>query len=311
MKKILSVLLILAMARIGFTFLDSSSADVQVTPVANQEDYFFGVKNAQSNFNQVLALLVGRNGTPGPVGVAGRDGLIGVDGTAGPQGLPGAPGAAGQSGRDGAGVIAVSFSGREGSCINGGIRFTDAAGAVSFACNGTPGPAGAPGSQGAQGPQGAAGSGGSGGSLNFGQGNISITACEADGVIKIDVKKLFTGNDFRLNEFTVGSGTSPGDILDTCASKTVALYLKIGTGTLVNGGTNGTAGFNYQNNDIIKCTATLPAAANWPSSNPQFTFTSNTLTCVNQTTALPGGAALTYNEISSADYLPTVGFEIG
>ena len=308
MKKILSILLILAMARIGFTFLDSSTADVQVAPVANQEDYFFGVKNAQSNFNQVLALLVGRDGTPGPVGVAGRDGLIGVNGTVGQPGLPGAPGAAGQSGRDGAGVIALSFSGREGSCTNGGIRFTDAAGVVSFACNGTPGPAGAPGSQGAQG---AAGTGGSGGTLDFGQGNISISACEADGVIKIDVKKLYTGDDFRLNEFTVGSGTSPGDILDTCAGKTVALYLKVIPGTLKNGGTLGNANFNYQSNDILKCTATLPGASGWPTSSPQFTFTSSSLSCVNQTTNLPAGASLTFDEISSADYLSTVGFEIG
>jgi hypothetical protein len=297
MKKILSVLLILAMARIGFTFLDSSSADVQVTPVANQEDYFFGVKNAQSNFNQVLALLVGRNGTPGPVGVAGRDGLIGVDGTAGPQGLPGAPGAAGQSGRDGAGVIAVSFSGREGSCINGGIRFTDAAGAVSFACNGTPGPAGAPGSQGAQGPQGAAGSGGSGGSQSVGQGDLTLIACDND--IRVRVEKLFNGSDFRLDRVLVS------EIANTCAGNELTISIKIISDTAPPSLTlvNGAAGYSFA--DLIECKATLPGTSDsrWTSG---FNFTASDLTCRNETR----NTAIAFGNISSADYTNTIGVQL-
>lgn len=300
MKKILSILLILAMARIGFTFLDSSTADVQVTPVANQEDYFFGVKNAQSNFNQVLALLVGRDGTPGPVGVAGRDGLIGVNGTAGPQGLPGAPGAAGQPGRDGAGVIAVSFSGREGSCTNGGIRFTDATGAVSFACNGTPGPAGAPGSQGApgaQGAQGAAGSGGLGGSQSVGQGDLTLIACDND--IRVRVQKLFNGSDFRLDRVEVS------EISNTCADNELTLSIKVisdtspSSLTLVNGG----AGYAFE--DLIQCVTTLPGTSDsrWAGG---FTFTASDLTCRNVTR----NSSIAFGDISSADYTNTIGVQL-
>lgn len=300
MKKILSILLILAMARIGFTFLDSSTADVQVAPVANQEDYFFGVKNAQSNFNQVLALLVGRDGTPGPVGVAGRDGLIGVNGTVGQPGLPGAPGAAGQSGRDGAGVIALSFSGREGSCTNGGIRFTDAAGVVSFACNGTPGPAGAPGSQGApgaQGAQGAAGSGGSGGSQSVGQGDLTLIACDND--IRVRVEKLFNGSDFRLDRVEVS------EIANTCADNEFTISIKIISDTtppsltLVNGG----AGYSFA--DLIQCKTTLPGTSDsrWAGG---FTFTASDLTCTNVTR----NTSIAFGNISSADYTNTIGVQL-
>lgn len=310
MKRLLALLLVLALVRIGFTYLDSSEATSETvgTPI-NTQEYFFGVKNAESNLNQVLALLVGKSGTPGPVGVAGADGVIGMNGVNGRDGLPGAPGAvgapgpAGAPGAAGAGVLAVQFSGNQNGCTSGGLRLTDAAGAVSFICNGAPGVAGAPGAAGATGATGATGAAGSGsgGTLGFGQGEVTVGPCETDGVIAISVTKNYTGEDFRLKELTIGNHGVAGDIKDGCAGKVVGLYLKIVTGTL-----NNPSG-GYANNDIIKCTATLPSAAGWPTTTPQFALNSAALSCVNQTT----NAAVTFSNISTADHTPKFGFEIG
>jgi hypothetical protein len=313
MKRILALLLVLALVRIGFTYLDSSEATSEtVNGPINTQEYFFGVKNAESNLNQVLALLVGKSGTPGPIGVAGADGVIGMNGVNGADGIPGAPGAigapgpAGASGRDGAGVLAVPFTGNQNGCTTGGLRLTDAAGVVSFICNGAPGVAGAPGAAGAAGATGATGAAGaagsgSGGTLGFGQGEVTVGPCETDGVIAISVTKNYTGDDFRLKELTIGNHGVTGDVKDGCAGKVVGLYLKIVTGTL-----NNPSG-GYANNDIIKCTATLPSAAGWPTTTPQFALNSAALSCVNQTTS----AAVTFSNISTADHTPKFGFEIG
>lgn len=303
MKRAILVLLVLSLTRVGVAYADTTSAK-------DTQNYFFGVKNAASNLNQVLALLVGPQGRPGPAGVAGRDGLIGMNGVDGKDGLPGAPGVAGEPGKDGASVVAVAFAGSQGSCTTGGTRFTDGAGNVSYACNGAAGatgaqgPAGPAGATGATGPQGPAGTGsGGGGSLGFGQGEVTAGGCEADGRIVINFGREFTGTDFVFNQFKLGNPTvTDGDIKDTCASKVVALYFKITTGTLKNGATAG-----YTNNDIIKCTKTLQGAAGWPSGNPQFTFTATDLNCINQRS----NATVAFNQISTADYTDVIGFEIG
>ena len=314
MKRLLALLLVLALVRIGFTYLDSSDASSEsVQSPINTQEYFFGVKNAESNLNQVLALLVGRSGTPGPIGVAGADGVIGMNGVNGADGIPGAPGAmgapgpAGTAGRDGAGVVAVPFTGNQNGCAAGGLRLTDAAGAVNIICNGTPGApgaAGAPGPAGATGATGAAGTGGSGsgGTLGFGQGEVTVGPCETDGVIAISVTKNYTGEDFRLKELTIGNHGVAGDVKDGCAGKTIGFYLKIvASGTL----NNSSGGYAYD--DIIKCTATLPSAAGWPTTTPQFALNSAALSCVNQRT----NAAVTFSNISTADHTPKFGFEIG
>ena len=310
MKRLIAVLILLSMARIGVAYADTSN---------NTQSYFFGVKNAAANLNQVLALLVGPQGKPGPAGVAGKDGLIGLNGVDGKDGLPGAPGAAGAPGRDGEGVIAVAFTGVQGNCSNGGVRFTAANGSETFACNGTAGsvgpqgatgatgpqgPQGATGATGPQGPQGPAGSGSGGGSLGFGQGEVTAGACEADGKIVISLDRIFTGTDFVFNKFKFGDpSVTDGDIKDTCATEAMNIYFKIGTGTLKN-----TSG-NYSNNEIIKCSYTLPAAAGWPNAKWQFELSAGNLTCTN--TSRTPNSAVSFSEISTADYTDVIGFEIG
>lgn len=294
MKKAVIFLMILSLTRVGVAYADTNSAN-------NSSNYFFGVKNAGANLNQVLALLVGPEGKPGPAGVAGKDGLVGMNGVDGKDGLPGAPGVAGQPGKDGSSVLAVAFTGTQGNCALGGTKFSDGVGNVTYACNGANGTEGPQGPVGPQGPQGPAGAGGAG-SLGLGQGEVNTGACEADGKVILGFTRTFTGTDFVFNQFTLGNpSVTNGDLKDTCATKTVSIYLKIGAGILKN-----TSG-HYSSNDIIKCSHVLPAAAGWPTGIPQFTFGNSDLTCVNQTT----NGSVSFNEISTADYTDRIGFEIG
>ena len=130
MKKLIFFMTFLVFTRIGMGMGISS------TPVGIG-NFFLGAPSiTESNLNQVLGLLVGADGQPGPAGVSGANGLNGINGlpgVSGAQGLPGAqgvkgdpgapgapgsPGAAGAPGRDG-GVGSVGLGGGEvsiGTC---------------------------------------------------------------------------------------------------------------------------------------------------------------------------------------------------
>jgi len=324
-KKLVFLILVLSLAGIGASYAE--------TDATKSSNFFLGTKSSAANLNQVLALLVGPQGVPGAVGVAGKDGLIGMNGEAG---LPGAPGATGVNGKDGTGVLTVAFTGAQGDCESGGTKFLDGSGNTTFACNGAAGAtgaagvagvAGATGATGAAGTTGAAGVAGvagatgatgvagatgaagtgTGGDLSYGAGQISVGACETDGIIKLGLSRTFTGTDFVFNELTLGEFGSTNDLKATCAEKVVSFYVKIIATTLKN-----TTG-EYLANDLIKCTVTLPAAAGWPASVPQFSFNSSQLLCsvpaaVGTQRATP---AYFFNKINTADYTDTIGLEIG
>ena len=296
MKKFAVILVVLSLTRIGVAYADTTNS-------STNQNYFFGTKAAAANLNQVLALLVGPKGDPGPAGVAGKDGLIGMNGKDGVDGLPGAPGAVGATGATGAAgasVLAVAFTGSQGTCLAGGVKFTDGVGTVTFACNGV---SGATGATGATGPAGTGGGGGGGGTIGYGQGEVSVGACETDNKIVLGVNREFTGVDFVFSGFTLGDLTvTDGDLKSGCAGKTVSIYLKIKSGTIAN-----TSG-NYLANDIVKCTYTLQSAASWPTSNPQFTLNNGNTSCA---TIRAPGTAVALNEIRTADYTDKIGFEIG
>lgn len=307
MKRLLALLLVLALVRIGFTYLDSSNATTETTKAPiNTQEYFFGVKNAESNLNQVLALLVGKSGTPGPVGVAGTNGIIGMNGVNGADGLPGAPGAIGApgpAGRDGAGVVAVQFTGNQNGCPAGGTKLTDSAGTVTYLCNGAPGAPGAPGAAGATGATGATGAAGTGtgGTLGYGQGEITVGPCETDSNVKVNITKEFDGSEFYLSGVTLGEYGAAGDINVGCAGKTVSIYLKIGPAPLRN-----TSGL-YATDEIIKCSVNLVNPGTWPTSTPQFTFTAGSLACKKNNTS----TVVPLSSINTADHTAKFGFEIG
>ena len=109
--------------------------------------------------------------------------------------------------------------------------------------------------------------------------------------------------DFVFKTFTVGNPTiTDGDIKATCAAKVMNFYLKIKASGLAN-----TSG-HYIANDIVKCTYTLPAAAGWPTTTPQFVLDAGNATC--NTNRSPG-TAVALDEIRTADYTDAIGFEIG
>jgi hypothetical protein len=198
MKKFAVILLVLSLTRVGVAYADSTNA-------SNSQNYFFGTKSAAANLNQVLALLVGPKGDPGPAGVAGKDGLIGMDGKDGKDGkdgLDGAPGAVGLPGAEGAGVLAVAFTGYQGTCLSGGVKLTASDGTISYVCNGLNG---ANGANGATGPAGSGGGGGTGG-FTYAQGELSGTC---DDYIFIKPVREFTINGFIFAGFKIGDSRRP------------------------------------------------------------------------------------------------------
>lgn len=301
MKKLAVILVVLSLTRIGVAYADTNNA-------ADSQNYFFGTKTASENLNQVLALLVGPKGEPGAAGVAGKDGLIGMDGQPGADGLPGAPGAVGATGPvgpAGASVLSVAFTGAQGACQTGGVRFTDGAGNITYSCNGLNGSNGATGATGATGPTGAAGSGSSGGgSIGYGQGEVSVGACEADNKMAVDFTRQFTGLDFVFTSFLLGNAATDGNVSPTCVGQTLAFYFKIKSGTLSN-----TTG-EYLAGDIVKCSHTLPQANTWPTNTvgTQFVLDSANTSC--STLRTPNTTFL-LTKVSTADYTDRIGFEIG
>ena len=124
MKKLIFFSLFLIFTRIGMS-LGFSAAPVGIG------NFFLGSPSiTESNLNQVLGLLVGADGQPGPAGVSGANGINGINGlpgVPGSQGVPGAqgvkgdpglPGTPGAPGKDG-GIGSVGLGGGEvsiGTC---------------------------------------------------------------------------------------------------------------------------------------------------------------------------------------------------
>ena len=304
MKKFAVILLVLSLTRIGVAYADT-------TNYSNSQNYFFGVKNAATNLNQVLALLVGPQGEPGAAGVAGKDGLIGMNGK---DGLPGAPGAVGETGATGAAgptgasVLAVAFTGAQGPCLIGGVKFTDGAGTITYTCNGINGSNGTNGRNGIDGKDGT----GSDGTLGYGQGQVNVASCEADKRLVIDFTREFDGDDFTFRSvligdptFTVGDPvTSSGDIKNTCANRTLSVFFKINSADLIH-----KLG-HYLPGDIIKCDYVLPGATGWPTTKWQFVLTPSNTTCSTRATSTRAASTVTLDEISTADYTDKIGIEI-
>ncbi len=312
MKKFGVILLVLSLTRIGVAYADTTNS-------SNSQNYFFGTKSAAANLNQVLALLVGPKGDPGPAGVAGKDGLIGMDGKDGKDGkdgLNGAPGAVGLPGKDGTSVLSAAFTGAQGNCTTGGVKFTDGAGNVTYACNG------ANGANGVNGTNGINGSGGGGGSLTYGQGVITVGACDADGVVGMDVQRTFNGTDFVFSLFSFGDSTiTDGDVDPNCSGLPMSVYITI-SNTIAKDYQR-----KYQPGDVIVCTKTYTTNP-WPTTNPQFTFTDQLTPNIckitnrqasvttyfagrSETPVTVNNSVINIEDISTADYTDRVGFSIG
>jgi len=147
----------------------------------------------------------GRDGAAGPAGAAGSAGSVGAAGAQGPAGPMGPIGPAGSSGTGGGGGVTIeSFAGSQGTCTNGGTKFTATDGTITYACNGTS-------------------SSSAGGS--FAAGTTGFISCDADGAgnsnITIGLQTQFTNGQFKVKQFDV-SAISPN-----CSGKTMTFALTI------------------------------------------------------------------------------------
>ena len=300
MKKFAIVLLVLSLTRVGVAYADSTNS-------SNSQNYFFGTKSAAANLNQVLALLVGPKGDPGPAGVAGKDGLIGMNGKDGKDGKDGLDGAPGAVGAPGAGVLAIAFTGTEGTCITGGVKLTASDGTISYVCNGRNGADGAPGATGAAGTGG--GGGGGTGGFTYAQGELSGTC---DDYIFIKPVRVFTVNGFVFGGFNIGDNRKP-QITGTTSNGGVAagcLTQKVTFEFITNKSYN-TA--KYSANDHIVCVSnavlnTYPIDGN------------GTISISGGTSGLPNSddfactsslGAIALADLNTDDYTNAIGFSIG
>jgi hypothetical protein len=86
----------------------------------------------------VRAALRGNAGPAGKAGATGAPGATGATGPQGPQGNAGSNGANGSNGSNGSSVTSKAFTGKSGTCEEGGSEFT-AGTTKTYACNGKPG----------------------------------------------------------------------------------------------------------------------------------------------------------------------------
>lgn len=303
MKKFAVILLVLSLTRIGVAYADS-------TNTTNSQNYFFGTKSAAANLNQVLALLVGPKGDPGPAGVAGKDGLIGMNGKDGKDGKDGLDGAPGAVGAPGVGVLAVAFTGSQGNCTRGGVKFTDGAGTVTYACNGRDGLDGSGGGGGTNVYNTYVTGGTSTGGFTYSQGELSGTC---DRFIYMRPVAAFTQSGFLFSKILFGdsrksiteSGTAlSGDVNSSC------LGLKLTVEFLTQSTYNPA---KYTSNDHITCVSRGALSSYTPDSNGVFELSGGTpgnnssgdFAC----TTNSGNIALA--DLNTADYTDRIGVSLG
>lgn len=328
MKKLAVILLALSLIRVGVAYAD--------TTTATSNEFATGQTSSVIDANQILYFYKGADGADGQAGADGADGQAGADGADGANGVNVATtsftGTRGEctnggvqinavdgvsyicNGSTGAGVISVLFTGNRGTCTNGGVQLTDSTGATTYACNGASGRDGANGVDGEDGENGTGGTGS--GSTTEGQGVLSVSNCESDTAITLNPVRLFDGEDFHFDQIQIGEASSSlGDIETPCAGRLVSFYFTIAnTRPLISSA--------YNQGEVLKCSARLPAASAWPGGSPwQFSFLSDSNW---QTLPTPAthqlrlickrsngtGSEIQLSSINTADYTNRIGFEI-
>lgn len=253
MRRLISLLLILTISSIGIAVAQDPAGNTDTS----RPSYFFGTDTEfQSQLNQVLVTLAGKDGAPGPQGIPGQDGesvnLVALapgnsncasggvqvvsgstsaficQGSAGAQGPKGDPGEQGETGATGASgaagesaqVRTISTSETTLCGGRGGVEVRVGA-RTAVACNG----------------------GGDGGSsLKYGSGTVKIGACDEDGDLDFEIGRQFSSLGFLLSSVLVKR--IDGD----CHQSVLRLYFKIkNTGSLVDPGNK------YNLNDDIVC----------------------------------------------------------
>ena len=314
MRRLAFFLLVMTFTGAGVSYAETEN------PIQN---FFLGNQQLTgSGFNQVLSLLVGPEGQPGPAGVRGRDGaagLNGADGALGPQGPQGATGAPGLQGLPGQSVVAVQLAAGSVNCPNGGTQLTDGSGVITYVCNGDRGPAGPTGAQGATGAtgatgaQGAAGTGSGGTSIN-GTGQISFGTCDAE--LNVTFQSLFVADGFILRQINMTN------LSDQCNGQRIRVFFPIKTSRPTTGFnpnalyTYGSgASRNYIDCEMNSVLANLSGANNEIILHSTSPATSQGGVPVNRqfpmTCTVRGGSVITFAGLYTADVDENIGFQIG
>ena len=247
LKRFFAALAIFSLSGIGITYAAGEDSN------AVQNFFLGGTDLGDPNLNQVLALLVGPQGEPGPAGVAGADGFVGMNGQDGRDGLDGAPGAVGPQGPAGANgangangaagasvVAAIVPTGAGQPCSGrGGTKFTDAAGTITYACNGTSGSGGGGSFTATTLPVGDANCVNGGTSFddgvnpvtyacngtsvnsNLGMGNVALSTCDSD--VSIALNNDFDGTGFTIDNITISN------VDNACANNKLVSFIPIKT----------------------------------------------------------------------------------
>lgn len=317
MKRLALFLLIMTMTGAGVSYAETNN------PIQN---FFLGNQQLSGDgFNQVLSLLIGPEGQPGPAGVSGRDGAAGLNGSdgapgpQGPAGVSGAPGAQGAQGAPGQGAVSVQLAVGSTNCPNGGTQITDGSGVITYVCNGArgpSGPSGPAGSTGATGAQGPAGTGTGGTTIN-GTGQISLAACDDD--IIVAFRSIFVQDGFILRQINMSGLDS------VCNNRAISVFFPIklaGNSPSVGGHPSQTPPYLYgaaeANRDYVDCEMSAPLTG--------LTGTLNDVVLGTQTPAVIQGAAqsfaltcsvrrtgapIQFSDLYTADIDENIGFQIG
>jgi hypothetical protein len=256
----ISVLLILLLAVYGLKPVRVSpsqpnSQQQSDTTTTNTGGGSVGTAN-KPGLNQRLIIVQGLQGPiglVGPAGPAGRDGAQGPAGAAGANGAPGAQGPAGpmgpagNNGPSGGGVRIESFTGTQGSCTNGGTKFTATDGTITYAC-----------------------SGGGGGSGSFASGGLDINSCDNDPYptgpsnINASMQTQFVGGYFKIKNLRISN------IAPRCSGKTLTIALTFDRIDIT----------PNRSNEVLICTKTLKTDSNefWDEIDGSTTCTITTTT---------------------------------
>ena len=133
--------------------------------------------------------------------------------------------------------------------------------------------------------------------LTYGAGAAVVDGCTRN--VTVGFKSKFTGDNFVFDEALLK------DVDPLCGdgTKKLAIFIKIAPSGLDN-----TNPSTYQVDDVVKCVFPIPNSSSWAAAPlPQFTATNADLVC--SVPGRPSVANFTLNDIYTADFTHTIGFE--
>lgn len=319
LKRFFAALAIFSLSGIGITYAAGTGTN------SVQNFFLGGTDLGNPNMNQVLALLVGPEGPPGPAGVAGADGFVGMNGQDGKDGLDGAPGAVGPQGPAGANgangangaagaagvsVVTVALAVGDANCARGGAKFTDAAGTVTYACNGSSGSGGGSSfiattlpvgdshcvNGGTRFDDGASNytyaCNGTSVNSNLGMGNVSLSSCDND--VAIALNNSFDGTAFTISNITISN------VLTACNGNKLIAFIAVKTTGTKKG--SSTKYLVQSPADVVKCTINSVTV----SGGNTITISDGTAAC----TVVRTGTTITLAELNAEDIGSNVGITL-